>query len=255
MKACLVPKNIMPRFFSPKLDKDQKNISLLDKDEIHHLVDVLRLKVGNEVTIFNGEGLEARTIISSISHKEAIFEVISFYEKARTYPLLVLACAIPKRSKFETIIEKCTELGIDEIIPLKTQRTEIAKTAENLARRHHRYEDVAINACKQSQRFFLPKVHPVTKFDQALAGIFQNDLALIGSLKDPTQRLCDLTQGQLQAKNRILIFIGPEGDFTDEEIHHAIGQGCIPITLGSNVLKVETAAIATVAYLSLQFRS
>ena len=243
------------RHYYQNLTQNDSSIIIKPGSEFHHLAHVLRVKINDEIVVFNGQGLKGAGIISSISSKEIKLDLHVFSKETLSVPSLVLACAIPKKSKFETIIEKCTELGIDEIIPLKTQRTEITKTAENLARRHHRYEDVAINACKQSQRFFLPKVHPVTKFDQALAGIFQNDLALIGSLKDPVQRLCDLAQGQLQAKNRILIFIGPEGDFTDEEIHRAISQGCIPITLGSNVLKVETAAIATVAYLSLQFRS
>lgn len=245
----------MPRFFVPNLDQTQKSISLLDKNEIHHLSGVLRLKSSDTVTIFNGHGLEAQASIRSISRTEIIFQDLSFCKKEQIQPLLILACAIPKRSKFETIIEKCTELGIDEIIPLKTQRTEIALSEKTSSHRLHRYEEVAMSACKQSHRSFLPMIHPITKFDKVLECIDPADLTLIGCLKDPHQNLRDLGREQLQTKNKIVILIGPEGDFTENELLAATQHGCIPISLGPNILRVETAAIASVAYLMLQLRA
>ncbi len=245
----------MTRCYIPNFILSQKETVLFDKDEIHHLINVLRFKLNDDVFVFNGKGLQASaTIISASSHK-VTFRINSLEEVRQQHPLLVLACAIPKRSKFETIIEKCTELGIDEIIPLKTARTEVSKASEALARCHRRYEEVAINACKQSQRAFLPKVHSVMTFTQGLDLISKDDLALFGALQAPSQKLPEITSDLLRSKERIVVLIGPEGDFTQEETQLALNRGAIPVTLGPNVLKVETAAIAAIAFLSLRLRS
>lgn len=245
----------MHQSYTPDIAQDQKNFIILDKDEIHHLINVVRLKPNEKIIAFNGRGLQATGTILSVSRREIALNIERFIQIEQTYPLLTLACAIPKRSKFETIIEKCTELGIDEIIPLRTMRTEISKTSETLARCHRRYEEVAINACKQSQRAFLPKIHSIMTLAQALDLISKDDLALFGALQAPSQKLPEIASDLLRSKERIVVLIGPEGDFTQEETQLALSRGAIPVTLGPNVLKVETAAIAAIAFLSLRLRS
>lgn len=245
----------MHRFYYPSLVQGQNKIKMLSKEEIHHLINVLRLKKESQVTIFNGQGLEALGIISSSSKREIEIETLSFLTQKKPYPLLALACAIPKKSKFETIIEKCTELGVDEIIPLKTTRTEMTGSLESLQRKTKRFLEVAINACKQSQRSFLPEIHPVTTFEKMLTTITSNDVSLIGSLRENKKRLTDIPLDQLKKANKIYLFIGPEGDFTDEEINLSLNKGCLPISLGPQVLKVETAAICAISYLMLSLRS
>ncbi|MFA6378591.1 MAG: RsmE family RNA methyltransferase [Candidatus Omnitrophota bacterium] len=245
----------MHRFYYPSLTQDQNKIKMLSKEEIHHLVDVLRLKKESQVTIFNGQGLEALGVISSSSKREIEIETLSFLTQEKTYPLLTLACAIPKKAKFETIIEKCTELGVDEIIPLKTARTEMTGSIESLQRKTKRFLEVAVNACKQSQRSFLPEIHPIMTFEEMLTTITSNDISLIGSLRENKKRFTDISMDQLKKASKIYLFIGPEGDFTDEEISLALDKECLPISLGPQVLKVETAAICAISYLMLSLRS
>lgn len=242
-------------FFCPDLIANKNKILLNNKEEIHHLTSVLRLKKDDGITIFNGKGLAAQGVIKSISKNTVEVEAISFITTKPSTPLIVLACAVPKRSKFETIIEKSTELGVDEIIPLKTTRTEIKVSAAASSRQNTRYQDVAINAAKQCGRSFLPQIHPLTDFKNVLSQISSNDLAIIGSLKGEPKRLPDIKILDTKEKGRIIVFIGPEGDFTDEEIASAIQKSCIPVTLGPNVLKVETAALSSISYLMLLLRS
>lgn len=243
------------RFYCPELSSDQKIILIRDPQEIHHAKNVLRLKKGGAVRIFNGQGLEAQGVIRSLSKDSVEIETSSFLTAKPSHPVITIACAIPKRSKFETIIEKCTELGADEIIPLKTSRTEIKESINGAIRQNARYQEVAINACKQCGRSFLPKIHTTVNFFDALDQISANDLALIGHIREKLKKLPDLKKEDLRTKNRILVFVGPEGDFDENEISTAIQRGCVPITLGPNILKVETAVFAAISYLTLILRS
>jgi len=243
------------RFYYPDLTQSQKNITLSNKEEIHHLFNVLCFKQGEEMTVFNGKGLQAMGTIISISKKNAQINLQNFSTQAQDKPLLVLACAIPKKSKFETIVEKCTELGVDEIIPIKTTRTEMTGSLESLQRKTKRFFDVAVNACKQSQRSFLPEIHPIMTFEKMLTTIASNDISLIGSLRDDKKRLTEIPHAQLKQAKKIYVLIGPEGDFTNEEITLALSKGCLPISLGHQVLKVETAAICAISYIMLSLRS
>ena len=246
---------IPPHFYCPELARTQKDIPLFDKEELHHLIHVLRAKPGDPVTIFSGKGLKALGVITAATNKEVRVALHSFSEDALPQPLLVLACAIPKRSKFEIIIEKCTELGVDEIIPLRTTRTLISHSQKAFEGKHKRFAEVALNACKQCQRAFLPKVHPITDFQNALSMLTPDDIGLIGSLGNDQKRLSDLSQEQLRTCRKVFCLIGPEGDFTSEELKLSLSKGFIPVTLGPNILKVDTAASSIISYLMLTLRS
>jgi len=159
---------------------------------------------------------------------------------------LTLACAIPKKAKFETIIEKCTELGVDRIIPMITERTEFRLDNDRQDKKQKRYTAVAINAAKQCKRSVLPTVDPVTRFKDLLAKLTPGDAPFIPCLAGERVNLLkafELKKGQQQ----VIFFIGPEGDFTDQELQSAVKAGCIPVTLGPNTLKVDTAAITAIA--------
>jgi 16S rRNA (uracil1498-N3)-methyltransferase len=243
------------RAYCPDLDPNQKKITISNKNEAHHLSHVLRAKEGDQISIFNGHGLEGIGAIISVRKDRIELEVLSLKKEQQPQPLIAIACAIPKRSKFETIIEKCTELGADEIIPLKTLRTEIDHATKNSDKKHKRYQEIAVNAAKQSGCSFLPNIHPQTTFEIALDEITSKDLALIGCIKGQAKKIHELDWVDIKKKKRIIVFIGPEGDFTDTEVDKALQKGCLPITLGPNILKVETAAISAMAHLMLHLRS
>ncbi len=236
----------MHRFLSTSLKNPICTIS--DKKEIHHIKNVLRLKKGQEVYLFDGQGTEAQCNIIKISNTSVKFKILKKIKNLEKKTHIVLACAIPKKSKFESIIEKCTELGVDEIIPLNTKRTEVKILEKNLNKKMNRFKEISINASKQSKRNILPIIHPIATLKTALNQLDDTSIGFIGWLESQKKEIKDLVTQELKLKSRIIFFIGPEGDFTPEEISLATEAGCIPISLGKTTLKVDTAAISVIAF-------
>lgn len=235
----------MQRFFSSveKLVNDQ--VVFLGGSEHRHLTQVLRLRVGEEISLFNGKGFSALAKIQQIQKEQTAVIIRSVQKDEIILPRLVLACAIPKRAKFEFIIEKCTELGIDEIIPLITERTEVRPSGSQFAKIHDRYSKVAINAAKQCKRSLLPRI----SFPKSLFEIFElppDGLNFIPWLDEKDRSIKTVLQEHPNPQT-IRFFIGPEGDFSPKEVKAALHWGCHPVTLGPTVLKVDTAAIGLTA--------
>jgi 16S rRNA (uracil1498-N3)-methyltransferase len=242
----------MHRFYCPKTDFSAKTVVITDKEELHHLRNVLRLKNNNDIHLFDGKGKEAAGILLSVTAQKADVQITSVKSYHRSKPLFILACALPKKSKFEMIIEKATELGVDEIIPMMTQRTEVNLKGDRLGKKGIRFHTVALNASKQSQRMIIPTIHPVTDFKTILDHLTETTTTIIPSLPEKSNKLFAVLQ-RLKSPQAISFFIGPEGDFTPEEYALAQKQGCIPVTLGNTVLKVETAAICTLSCANIFF--
>ncbi|MCK5014147.1 MAG: 16S rRNA (uracil(1498)-N(3))-methyltransferase [Candidatus Omnitrophica bacterium] len=244
----------MHRFYCPDANFTSKHIPITSKDELHHLRDVLRLKKNAQVDLFDGKGREASGSLLSITSQKAEVKILSVKESKRQGPLLILACALPKKSKFEFIIEKATELGVDEIIPLQTQRTEKNLNGNRLVKKLSRYQTVAVNAAKQSQRSFVPVIHPVTDFPSTLDLLTKTTRTIIPSLRGKRENILNVFK-KLKSPKAISFLIGPEGDFAPEEYERAESSGCIAVTLGETILKVETAAICTLSCANLFFRA
>ncbi len=221
-------------------------VTLTNKEELHHLTHVLRLKNNDIITLFNGKGEEAEARILDIQSNQTLINIKSVQTHKATHPKIILACALPKRSKFELIIEKATELGVDEILPLLTKRTEILLTGERLIKKTKRYKIIAINAAKQSKRSTLPIIHDPCQFKRALTLLMKSSLTFMPSLLGKTQPIFEAFK-QADKKTSYSFMIGPEGDFTPQEYKIAHEAGCIPISLGKTVLKVETAAICSIS--------
>ncbi len=246
----------MYRFYCPALTPQTTKIAITDASEIHHIKNVLRFKKDSSIRVFNGQGIEGEGVI--INLKPEIIElrcekIVSHAPQTTTE--IILACAIPKKSKFETIIEKATELGATTIIPLKTERTELALSSERAVKKHSRYESIVINAAKQSQRATLPAVAPITSFRDALKLVGPGTAAIIPCLTAENRKpLADVLKDHPNPQ-KIFIFIGPEGDFTPDEVTSALKAGCLPVTLGETVLKVETAALSVLAFIKFYMNS
>ena len=252
----------MHRFFCPEADLEKSTVSITAPQEIHHIKDVLRLKVNDSIGIFNQNGDEILGTVLSISpRKVEVRKDHAFPKEEKRGPTIILGCAIPKRSKFESIVEKTTELGVDEIVPLKTERTEVLWDLKRFQEKKSRLLKVAINASKQSGLRSIPLIHPVTDFPLAIRQFDQKALKAIPCLLGARQSLRELfDQSGRIVKNspraqKIIFLIGPEGDFTPEEVRLAVQAGFVPVSLGETVLKVETAAISVVAFARLIFSS
>ena len=130
----------MHRFYCPNTDFSPQKITISNPGEIHHLKNVLRMKQGDQVSLFNGQGDEVTGVIENMNALQVQVQITQRHEKKCSAVSIILACAVPKKSKFETIIEKCTELGVDEIIPMRTARTEVILKEERLESKDDRFD-------------------------------------------------------------------------------------------------------------------
>lgn len=246
-------RNTYESFFCPEADFNNPCVTITDPKELHHLRNVLRLKKGDPLTIFNNQGEEATGRIDTIQPAKVTVAVESVRKDKPDLPVIILACAVPKKSKFESIIEKATELSVDEIIPLKTKRTEMELKGDRLQRKIIRYQEVAVNAAKQSRRLRVPVIHPVTDLAGGLKFFPEGTTVFILSLSGERKNILEAFK-TAPSPSRVAFLIGPEGDFTPQEYDLARANGCIGVSLGKTVLKVETAALVAIACAQLWFR-
>jgi 16S rRNA (uracil1498-N3)-methyltransferase len=244
----------MYRFYCQDADFSKSSIAITDTHEIHHIKDVLRLKKGSLIQIFNAKSQQADAVIEQINEAAIHVHVKTVKQDREAQAKIILACAPPKKGKFEFIIEKCTELGVDEIIPLKTKRAEVIFKEDKMAGKLSRFEAVAINAAKQSKRTKVPHIYPMTSLPQVLKTLDPDGVHLFPSLHHHSKHISDVLL-KADKQKPITIFIGPEGDFTPDEVELAVKYGCVPVSLGDTILKVETAAIAAVALVKFLCRN
>ena len=229
----------MPRFHLTNLQSP-----VLTGEEAHHGIHVLRLKTGDTVSAFDGKGGEAQCRVRQVGRDTIELEVL---QRARTPALpcrITLAQAIPKKS-MDLIVQKATELGVAQIIPLISDRTVVQLDEDS--KKVDRWRAIAMDACKQCGNNWLPTIDPPQKAAKFLASPGSFDLKLIGSLQPDSKPLKTLLPPSLPKS--VLVLIGPEGDFTPAELGAAKSAGCLPLSLGPLVLRSETAALYTLSIL------
>lgn len=242
----------MHRFYCSCQSITGDKIIVSDKSHLHHLKDVLRLKPKDEIVVFDDEGNEYIAQIEKLLPKSVVAKIKNkkeFIPEAEAKSKITLACAIPKKSKMDDIINKLTQLGVDRIIPLETKRVVIKLDENKRISRYMRWKKIALNASQQSQRRTSPIIDPITDIREVLSEPRDFDLKLIPTLTAKRKSLKEVLEAR-QFKN-ILILIGPEGDFTPQEIGLAKNAGCVPVSLGDLVLRVETAAVAVASFIRL----
>jgi 16S rRNA (uracil1498-N3)-methyltransferase len=228
--------------------------------EAHHARSVLRLGAGDRIVLFDGRGREATAEIRAL---EAGAVRVRILQETITPPLrahITLAQAIPKGKNMDLIVQKSVEIGAAEICPLLSARTVVQLDLESAAQKQAKWQTVALEAAKQCGQNWLPQIHrPIAPNDffALHATTADYDLRLIGSLQPGAQHLkkilMDFAEAHAGARPaRILMLIGPEGDFTPAEIALARSHGCLPLTLGPIILRVETAAIYCLSILSYE---
>lgn len=240
----------MHRFYLVSQNISGDKIIISDKTQIHHLVDVLRLKIDKRLIVFDEKGNEYKCAIKEFFKDKAILEIKEKIPSLKKVEIkITVACAIPKKSKMDDIIDKLTQLGVTRIIPLLTERVIVKLDKHKRISRLTRWKKIAQNSSQQSQRSTVPVIEPISDIEEALSGVRDFDLKLIPTLVNERRHLKDVLLS-LKPSN-ILVFIGPEGDFTPKEVKMAIKAGCVPVTLGELVLRVDTAAIAVASFIRL----
>lgn len=216
----------------------------LPAEEARHAVQVLRKRVGDELDIVDGKGGWYKGIITEAGKRNCTLEVHleRREEKRANYRLTLAVSPTKSNDRFEWFLEKATEIGVDRIVPLQCKRTERSKI------RLDRYEKVLVAAMKQSLQAWIPSLSPLTSMSAFLQEIQPETTTYIGWCDDSINTpLVD----NFTAANDVVIMIGPEGDFTAEEVAAAQASGSLAITLGPNRLRTETAAVVATQTIAL----
>jgi 16S rRNA (uracil1498-N3)-methyltransferase len=235
----------MHRFFTDKITGDRAVIA--DREQLHHIKDVLRLKPGDEVDISDNTGCEYSGVIVSIS-KQNVELKVALKKTVRENPLkLTVACAVPKNTRFDDIVDFLTQLGVERIIPMRTERVIVRLDSVRAEEKHKRWEKIAQSAARQSQRSRIPIIDPVTDIEEVIKNSAGYSLKLIPHLSGERKLIRDVL-AEVKPQN-IIVLIGPEGDFTPGEVALALRNGFTAVSLGDTVLRVAAAAMAAASYI------
>ena len=242
-------KHTMPRFYIPNLSEesvlaDAELCFRLPENTVRH-INSLRLKNGERITLFNGNGYEYTAILKIESKNAYWAEIGEKNAVCRESPVhIVLIQAVSTGEKMDFTVQKAVELGVAEIYPVLSEFSSVRLSGERAEKRRNRWQEIAIAACEQCGRNTVPKIQPV----QSLHNIFNNlPIADKYILLSPQGSL-KLTEIQNKPQ-KIVLLIGAEGGFSAAEEQVAKDKGFVPIQLGKRILRTETASIATIAAL------
>lgn len=242
------------RFYAPPeaFDFRTKQVSLA-VDEARHLREVLRLKPGDQVTIFDGSGNEYAATIERALRDSALLRLGERVEPSSVEsPLrLTLAVALLKGDKFDLVVQKATELGVAEIVPVMTRFADVRlHNSADASKRVTRWQRISLEAAKQSGRAALPVINAPIDFSALVSNEVDSPLRVLFAERngDSLSALPATIPSQT-----VTILVGSEGGWSDEEIESARGRGWQIVTLGGRVLRAETAAIAATALMQNRY--
>jgi 16S rRNA (uracil1498-N3)-methyltransferase len=270
----------MHRFYLPP-ERCAEAALWLDGREAHHALHVLRLKRGELVTVLDGVGNEFMCAVEDCARNVVTLSVsLKNFVPAPTCAITLLQ-AVPKGKIIESIIQKSVELGARRIVPILSERVVTQLDGEDAENRRYKWQNVAIEAIKQCGAAWLPKVEAPMTIESFLSGCSgvaverrnlpenkssgflpkaatQFHLALVGSLqkerRNPREVLREFEAKQKRLPQSVGVWIGPEGDFTLDELKTIQDSGASPISLGNLVLRVETAAIYCLSFLNYELQ-
>ena len=224
--------------------------------EAHHAGDVLRMKRGDRAVLFNGRGREITADIVDLTGHEVHFRRLQETETPPFRCRITLGQAVAKGKNMDLIVQKAVEIGAAEIAPLISERTIVDLDKKEAEQKKAKWQQIAIEAAKQCGQNWLPQVNAPRKLKDFFSDAGNFDLRLIGSLQPDAihfkKILGDYTDQHRDRPKSVLMLVGPEGDFTPAELALAKTHGCLPITLGPIILRVETAAIYCLSVLSYE---
>lgn len=240
-----------PRFFVPTELLKSKTFELGEK-ESHHALKVLRLESGDRVELFDGGGNAFGGRVAGQAGGRLLVRVEEVLPSQDPVVRVTLGISVIKPDRMEWLIEKVSELGAYGILPVLSQRSVIQISRDRWPGKIARWQKIARETCKQCGRSQIPVVGQARDFKACLGGLKDFDLVVIPTLavQGPSLQAVFKTCGA--AKN-ILVLIGPEGDFTPQEVDRAVAAGAKPVSLGKLVLRSETAAVYLMAALNFAF--
>ena len=233
----------IPRVFTTQ-QLDVGSFIDLDKGAARHLISVLRMGAGQTLILFNGQGGEFSAELVEAKKDRATAKITGFTEADRESPLqLNLGIGISRGERMDWIVQKATELGVNQITPLFSERCEVKLSGERLQKRLGHWQQVAISACEQSQRNKVPTINPAVSLTDWLS-LCDSKLKLVLHHRTD-QRLSTMANGE----GSIGLLVGPEGGLSQAEIDQALGSNFLALALGPRVLRTETAPLAAISIL------
>ncbi len=233
------------RFFVPASSFEGELVRL-SREQAHQIRQVLRLEPGDTVVVLDDQGAEYEVMLTAVGQKEAVGRVTSKRDATgEPAAQLTLFQSLLIREKFEWVLQKATEVGVAQIVPVLTARG-LVRTKQIEENKLDRWRRIVTEAAEQSHRGRIPRIEPVTLFGDVFSRFVGFDRFLIAAPSE-TVSLRDALHGMERPDASIALLIGPEGGFTDEEVATARDKGAIAVGLGPRILRTETAAVVASA--------
>lgn len=243
----------MQHFFVDQSAIEGNRIVITGSD-VNHIKNVLRMKVGEEISVSNGtDNNDYRCEIAEIDDDKILCNLMFIKEEGLELPAKIyLFQGLPKSDKMELIIQKAVELGVYEIIPVSTKRAVVKLDDKKAKSKQQRWQAISEAAAKQSKRGIIPQVQSLMTIKEAFSYADSLDIKAIPYELQEGMLATKKWINEAVGKSSIGIFIGPEGGFTEEEIELAKEHGIVPVSLGKRILRTETAGMTVLSILMYQ---
>jgi 16S rRNA (uracil1498-N3)-methyltransferase len=241
----------MPRFYvpNPKIEKGKLKV---EGQSVRHIRNVLRLKKGDGMTVFDGSGKEYNGTIVGESSSSVIMAIQEVLPSKIESPLEIsLAQSLLKGEKMDYLIQKATELGVREVVPFFSSRSVPLLEGSKRSARLRRWVKIAIEASKQCGRGMVPVIQPIQEYSGLLLSASQDSLRLILWEREGARLGEVLTR--VKEKTKVFFMVGPEGGFSQEEVEKAKKAGFLPISLGERILRSETVSLSLLSILQYEW--
>ena len=238
----------MSVFFVPPQCVTSSTISITG-DLLIHIKDSLRIAIGETLWFGDGHGTRYHAKITDVSKRAVTGHILkTVQEPPRRTPRLILGQSLLKGEKMDWVIQKATELGVDELIPIESRHSVVQLKADRVDHQLTRWQRIALEAAQQSEQWHVPTIVPPRSLATLLTGLAPGTVTLVLAERREGKSLQTVELPQ-DMTNSVLILIGPEGGWNKEEVQIAEQAKVVPITLGQQILRAETAAIATISIL------
>jgi 16S rRNA (uracil1498-N3)-methyltransferase len=242
----------IPRIYSPDALENKTNCEL-GSDNLKYLKQVMRLRQGDKINIFDGYGREFEAVIKGFSTKTVFIELGKIIPAAIKEIRITLAQAIPKAGKMDAIVKSVTELGADVIIPFDASRSVGRIAGEKSSFKVARWQKIAGESARSSHSSHIAKVSKISSFADMLTSASSDALKLIFWEEESQKTIKDiLTDESFVPTKDFFVVVGPEGGFSRDEVMMAKESGFISVSLGKQILKVETAAAAIISIIQYE---
>lgn len=241
-------------FYVKNNQVNSETISIVGED-VKHIKNVLRHKIGDELEICDESGFRYLTKIKSFLESEILLNVLEQTEKNTEMPVRIdLYQGLPKSDKMELIVQKTTELGISSIIPVVTDRVIVKLEKSNENKKVERWNKIATEAAKQSGRQRIPVVENVANLEKIVENLSKYDIVIVPFECEKDSTLKNILKNVKNKIENIAVVIGPEGGFSEKDIEVLErASNVVKVSLGKRILRTETAGLATVAMLLYEY--